>query len=165
MKVTEKSIKIVEYNCNNYSKADIEMIFFEYSTIFDARDKQNIIDILKSSSSKTHIKYVAIIDSTLVGFISATHPSDSNNIWFLSILAVKKGFQGYGVGRALIKTIENYISTTMAKRIYIDTCESDSLENQNTKAFYLKMGYKEVGRIPNYYDLGEDIVYYYKELH
>jgi len=63
------------------------------------------------------------------------------------VLSVKLEFQGRGIGKALMKKVEQDVSKKYDKiRLHV--------RNWNTKAmtFYLKLGYKPIGIIKNLYE-------------
>ena len=82
--------------------------------------------------------------------------------WDLYWIAVTPGTQGKGVGTALIKEVEGRLTQSNARLLIIETSSRPPYDP--TRAFYLKRGYREVARIPDFYEAGDDRVIYAKNL-
>lgn len=65
----------------------------------------------------------------------------------LNLLAVDARYQGMGVGRGLVEWLEH--SARIAGTFIISL--EVRLSNQGARAFYRKLGYTELARIPRYY--------------
>ena len=62
-------------------------------------------------------------------------------------LAVKKKFQGQGLGTKLMKFIEKYAKKNGFRKVYLYTGKNMKL----TRKFYKKIGYKLINEFPEYY--------------
>jgi len=60
-------------------------------------------------------------------------------------IAIRKGYRGIGIGTKLIQTLINESKKMGLEILVLDVFDV----NQPAKALYKKMGFKEVGRIPN----------------
>ncbi|ACX73567.1 ribosomal-protein-alanine acetyltransferase [Methanocaldococcus vulcanius M7] len=96
--------------------------------------------------------YVAEIDGKVVGYILGSMEWGNGHI---ISLAVKKEYRGLGIGKILLKTLENYYFNT-AKCNYIVL--EVRVSNTVARKFYYKMGYKDRKLLPNYYEDGEDAI-------
>jgi ribosomal-protein-alanine acetyltransferase len=70
----------------------------------------------------------------------------------LNLLAVQPGFQRHGIGRQLIDWLEASARTAGIFTIHLELRAG----NDAARRFYEKLGYREVGRRPAYYDGRED---------
>ncbi len=95
--------------------------------------------------------YVAEINNKVVGYILGTF--DWGNGHIVS-LAVKKEFRNLGIGKRLLKTLENYFFSVGCDYIVLEV----KVSNRIARLFYYKMGYRDRRLIPNYYEDGEDAI-------
>lgn len=112
----------------------------EYWRIYkDKWTHTNGIKTLKYYSKYGDI-HVAEIDNKVIGFVVA-HKEYYNNGENLHVqeLVVKKEFQGKGIGKALMKKLEDYCRNNKIKGLYLST-------NKKAPAFYF---YKKLGYIPS----------------
>jgi len=70
----------------------------------------------------------------------------------LNLLAVKPGYQRLGIGRQLIDWLEASARTAGIFTVNLELRAA----NDSARAFYEKLGYREVGRKAAYYDGRED---------
>ncbi len=77
-------------------------------------------------------------------------------------LAVAKAWQDQGIGRQLLSRMEQMIRGAKGGIIYIETAGRPLYEP--TRQFYLRQGYLEVARIPDYYADGDDRIVFMKKL-
>jgi ribosomal protein S18 acetylase RimI-like enzyme len=78
--------------------------------------------------------------------------------WDLYWIAVDPARQGEGVGRALLVAAEDAIRAEDGRMLLIETAGKASYEK--TRAMYLACGYREIARVPDFYDVGDDKVVY-----
>ncbi len=77
-------------------------------------------------------------------------------------MAVAPAEQGKGYGKRLVGWVENKIKELAGRMIIIETSSQPKYEP--TRRFYLRLGYHEVARIPDFYRRGDDRVIYTKHL-
>ena len=82
--------------------------------------------------------------------------------WDLYWIAVSPAAQGLGVGTVLLKEVEGRLTRLNARLLVIETSSRPPYDP--TRAFYLKKGYREVARVPDFYEAGDDRVIYAKTL-
>ena len=70
----------------------------------------------------------------------------------LSLLAVQPGYQKQGIGRQLLEWLEASARTAGIFAVQLELRAT----NDSARLFYEKLGYREVGRKPAYYDGRED---------
>lgn len=73
-------------------------------------------------------------------------------------IAVDPAIHGQGVGRALLSACEKDVRRRGGRLLLIETEGTPAYES--TRRFYLRAGYLELARIPNYYrELADKVVY------
>ena len=77
-------------------------------------------------------------------------------------IGVSAASQGRGYGRALLEQAERQIRRQRGRVIIIETSGRPLYDS--TRGFYLKTGYREVARVPEFYAAGDDRVIYSKRL-
>ncbi|MBI5432834.1 MAG: GNAT family N-acetyltransferase [Planctomycetes bacterium] len=77
-------------------------------------------------------------------------------------IAVDKSLQGHGIGKALVRSVEDVVGAERGRLILIETGGKPSYAAQ--RAFYLSAGYREVARVPDFYEDGDDRVIYQKRV-
>jgi ribosomal protein S18 acetylase RimI-like enzyme len=77
-------------------------------------------------------------------------------------MAVSPRHQGHGYGRALVAWLEARVRELGGRLIIIETSSMPKYEP--TRRFYLGLDYKEIARIPDYYQDGDDRVIYVKRM-
>jgi ribosomal protein S18 acetylase RimI-like enzyme len=83
----------------------------------------------------------------------------SHNLYWI---AVHPDYQGRGLGKALMREAERLIRAAGGTRIYIDT--SYKAQYEDTRAFYLSLGYELDALLKDFYSPGDDKVIYRKLL-
>ncbi len=77
-------------------------------------------------------------------------------------IAVNPNVQSKGIGSGLISYIEEYLKGKAARLILIETSGKPSYEKE--RKFYLKNSYKELVEIKDFYNKGDSLVIYGKNL-
>jgi GNAT superfamily N-acetyltransferase len=77
-------------------------------------------------------------DGQVVGFSIAD--SDTNSVWALFVLP---GYEGQGIGRALLDAAVGWLWEQGAQRIWLDTAPRSRADR-----FYRKLGWQAVGTTP-----------------
>jgi ribosomal protein S18 acetylase RimI-like enzyme len=75
-------------------------------------------------------------------------------------IAVDPAHHGSGAARALMSAVESEVAADGGRLILVDTASKPSYAR--TRAFYEKIGYREVSRIRDYYRPGDDRITYEK---
>ncbi|MDD3647913.1 MAG: GNAT family N-acetyltransferase [Candidatus Dojkabacteria bacterium] len=68
-------------------------------------------------------------------------------------VAVHKNYRRKGLASRLLKTAENFVKKHRGRYLHILTCDIPSYTPART--FFVKNGYEQVGKIPDYYVPGE----------
>ena len=77
-------------------------------------------------------------------------------------IAVDPDFQEKGAGSKLLSFLDEVVKSEGGRLILADT--STIPQYEKTQRFYLKNGFKEVARVPDYYYPGNDRVTFWKKL-
>jgi ribosomal protein S18 acetylase RimI-like enzyme len=75
-------------------------------------------------------------------------------------MAVSRKEQGKGLGKAMVRWLEEEVRKAEGRMIVIETSSQPRYEP--TRRFYLHLDYKEVARVPDFYKPGDDRVIYAK---
>ncbi len=62
--------------------------------------------------------------------------------------------RGLGFGRALMHWVEQSVMSSRGRLLIIETSSKESYKN--TVGFYSSIGYEEIARIKDFYDIGDD---------
>ncbi len=81
------------------------------------------------------------------------------NLWWIG---VHPAAQGSGAGKALLSHVEDVAAKGGSRVIVIETSDQPPLAR--ARAFYVKAGYSERGRIPDFYGSGEAKVVFSRSL-
>lgn len=137
---------------------------------------ESAIQAILNSIDKSKINIIAINESeTVLGWICGVEQYNAN-IWTIQPIVVKKEYQRKGIGKLLVCKFENLVAlrkgitiilstgdgknrtTLSGKDIYQDIFkEIENIKNLNNSPyeFYLKLGFKIVGVIPDSYGFGK----------
>jgi ribosomal protein S18 acetylase RimI-like enzyme len=69
-------------------------------------------------------------------------------------IATDPGMQGQGIGKALMACVEARIRDLQGRLLIVETSSKDSYVD--TVSFYRRLGYREVSRVQDFYDRGDD---------
>lgn len=86
----------------------------------------------------------------------------TRNTWDIYWLAVHPQMQRQGLGSKLMRQAESEICRCSGRLVLVETSSQDLYEP--THRFYLSQGYREVSRIADFYDVGDDKVTFAKVL-
>lgn len=81
------------------------------------------------------------------------HASDVWNLWWIG---VTRGSLGTGAGRQLLHHAEKTVASHGGRVLVIETSDAEALAR--ARRFYEVQGYRECGRIPDFYSEGESKV-------
>jgi len=75
---------------------------------------------------------------------------------------VDKSTQAKGLGAKLMRHVEEEIQAAGGRVIVVETSALPNYEP--TRRFYLRLGYKQVATIPDFYADGDDMTVFWKRL-
>lgn len=86
----------------------------------------------------------------------------TNATWNILMLLVSKDSQGKGIGSALIEAAQASFARENARLLIVETSGTDGFEG--AKRFYSACGFREVARIPHFYDTNDDKIIFTKSI-
>lgn len=101
-------------------------------------------------------------DGKLLGYVCFGPTPLTAGTWDLYWLAVSPEAQNLGVGSQLLEEVEGRLARTDARLVIVETSSQPLYEP--TRRFYLRRGYREVARVPDFYTDGDDRVIYSKRI-
>lgn len=104
-----------------------------------------------------------IADGQIRGFIILGRIPLTVSGWDIYWLVVDKDYQGRGIGKSLIARAEAYI-LSHDRRASLRVETSTRLTYAHARNLYARCGFQELGRIKDFYDEGDDVVIYYKQI-
>ena len=102
-------------------------------------------------------------DGKLLGYACYGPTPCTLGTWDLYWIAVAPRTQRTGVGTRLLQEVERRLARDSARLVLIETSSQPVYEK--TRRFYLRHGYPEVARVPDFYSEGDDRVIYAKRIH
>jgi ribosomal protein S18 acetylase RimI-like enzyme len=98
----------------------------------------------------------------LVGYVCYGPTPCTAGTWDLYWIAVSTDQHNAGVGTLLLLEVERRLARTDARLVIIETSSQPLYEP--TRQFYLRRGYDEVARVPDFYAEGDDRVVFAKRI-
>ena len=134
------------------------------STLFAAEDAEFLRGVfdghLEAGSESRCI--VATVDGRVIGIAYARPEEATDRVWDLTMIGVRASEQGNGIGRALMRRVEDDLAGEGQRLVLVRT--SDTARFAATRAFYERLGYDEVARIPEYWAVGDALVVFRRAL-
>ena len=117
---------------------------------------------LSDPGQEEYLFSVAEFGGEVAGYACWGETPCTRGTYDLYWVAVAPETQGKGVGRALMAFAENAMREAGGR---LSVVETSGLPNyEPTRAFYLRIGYREEARIRDYYQPGDDLVIYTRPL-
>jgi ribosomal protein S18 acetylase RimI-like enzyme len=101
-------------------------------------------------------------DKQVTGFIQLSPAPITRGSWYVYWIAVHKDAHGQGIGSNMLSAAERAIKAEGGRQIIIETSASPLFAS--ARKLYLKVGYKLVAKVPDYYADGDDKCIYLKRL-
>lgn len=86
----------------------------------------------------------------------------TDRVWALTMIAVDPRAQGTGRGEALLRFVEDDLRRKDQRLLVIETSSTAAFDS--TRRFYARRGYDAVATVPSYFEDGDDMVLFYKDL-
>jgi ribosomal-protein-alanine N-acetyltransferase len=97
--------------------------------------------------------FVAVCDGAVAGFVVGGLEDTGENIYgHLCNLGVSPRYRRRGIGKLLVRRTEHQFATELATGVQLEV----RVSNNDAQRFYLRMGYRPVFAIDQYYANGED---------
>lgn len=114
---------------------------------FSAKDKAR--QAIYEGISNNELIIATDDDNDFLGFLWYIPKGAFHSFPYLHIIAVRKQYRNQGIGKMLLKYFEDTICKN-SKKVFLVVADF----NPEAKRLYEKVGYCEVGRIPNLYKTG-----------
>jgi ribosomal protein S18 acetylase RimI-like enzyme len=98
----------------------------------------------------------------IVGYAYYAEASMTDRTWYLWWIAVDPTTQGKGVGKTLMRHVEDDAKRCGARLMFIETSSVPLYEP--TRQFYLRIGYEQEALLRDYYSDGDGLVVFRKRL-
>ena len=123
-----------------------------------------LVDIILKDPNQKDYKIDCMVDSQdqLLGYLCYGHVPMTRGTFDLYWIGVDPTFQGQGIGSRLVDFLEEVLRGTGGRMILADT--SSIPEYEKTRQFYREKGFREVARVSDYYDEGNDRITFCKRL-
>jgi len=145
---------------------------------------QDAMDEIKELLVPGNTMLAAVEDGVVIGFGGILAPTYSGNVFELHPLAVRKDKRGMGIGRAIVTALEDEARRQGGLTIHLgadDELGETSLTNADLygdlpgnlinfnpgthqSGFYLRLGYKIIGVMPDANGIGKPDIYFGKRL-
>jgi ribosomal protein S18 acetylase RimI-like enzyme len=123
-----------------------------------------LIDIVLGDKSQKDYRIVCAVDNQdqPLGYICYGPIPMAQGAFDLYWIVIDPGVQGQKIGSELLDYLEEEVKGLRGRMILADTSSIPSYGK--AQGFYLKKGFKETARIPDYYWEGNDRITYCKRL-
>ncbi len=120
------------------------------------------IDIVFDQPEQKDYSELVIEDASgrVAGWMSWGPTPMTQGTYDLYWIAVAREAQGQGLGKVLVRWLEDHVRREKGRLILIETASQTDYES--TRQFYLKQDYREAARIRDYYKPGDDRIIYAK---
>ncbi len=109
-----------------------------------------------------YVLLAAEVNGETMAFAAIGPASMTVSAWYLYWICVHPKVQRSSVGRVLQASIETLVAKSGGNRLVLET--SGRPDYDRSRRFYENAGFVEVGRIPDFYRLGDDCVVYCKTI-
>jgi ribosomal protein S18 acetylase RimI-like enzyme len=134
------------------------------STLFDSEGAEflrSVFDAHLAAGSESRC-LVATVAGRLVGVVYARPEEATDRVWDLTMIGVRAEAQGDGIGRALMRRVEEGLAAEGQRLVLVRTSGTERFAP--TRAFYRSLGYDEVARIAEYWTVDDDLVVFRRAL-
>lgn len=116
-----------------------------------------LIDLaLEKPEQPDYVFKVAESDGAVLGYICYGPTPMTDATWDLYWVAAAPEARGKGVGKALVKAMEDDLRARSARQIRIETSSQEAYGT--TRDFYARNQFVEQARLKDFYKLGDDLV-------
>jgi GNAT superfamily N-acetyltransferase len=120
------------------------------------------MELVDADASEGYRFVVAEVEGEVAGYACFGPTPLTIGTWDLYWIAVDPAMQGRGIGRDLMSAVENMVRTEHGRMILIETGGKASYGA--TRHAYIAWGYREIARVPDFYEPGDDKVIYQRQV-
>jgi GNAT superfamily N-acetyltransferase len=121
-----------------------------------------LIDIALADPGGEYHALVAELDGRLAGYVCYGPTPMTDGTWDLYWIVTHPQARKHGVGRALVRSMEDELRRCGARMVRVETSQLDSYGAAHR--FYERLHYPVVAQLPNFYRTGEDLLVLLKQL-
>jgi ribosomal protein S18 acetylase RimI-like enzyme len=122
---------------------------------FEVTVAREVIDSCLNCGKISDYSILVVEDNAeIAGYICYGPTPLTDGTWDIYWEVVARGKRGSGIGGSLIKAAEKEIRKARGRLALIETSSTPSYSK--TRQFYNHHSYKEVARIPDFYEYGDD---------
>jgi ribosomal protein S18 acetylase RimI-like enzyme len=140
-------------------RAPIERILRE-SGAFREDEIAVALELVDAPVEEGYRFLVAEVGGEVAGYACFGATPMTRGTWDLYWIAVDPRRQRGGIGRALLRAAEEAVRREGGRQLLVETAGKESYAP--TRAMYSACGYREVARVPDFYEEGDDKVIYVK---
>jgi ribosomal protein S18 acetylase RimI-like enzyme len=115
-----------------------------------------LIDGAIASPDGDYRALVCCDDERVVGYVCYGPTPMTESTWDLYWIATHRIARGKGVASRLVDAMERELADLGARTVRIETSQMEAYGA--ARSFYSRIAYHEVGRIPDFYKLGDDLI-------
>jgi GNAT superfamily N-acetyltransferase len=158
--------EIIHYR-NHVLENDIKILplLTQSTGFFNAEEVDIVEELVTETLTKPDSGYlwqVAEIEGVTAGFTCFGRIPGSEHSWDLYWIVVGKEFQGFGLGKKLISTTEEFVRAQGGKLLIAET--SGKPQYESTRQFYLRCSYLLEATIQDFYAPNDDKNFFIKRL-
>jgi ribosomal protein S18 acetylase RimI-like enzyme len=134
---------------NMFTPAEIDVAEEQIDIVFDQPQQKDYNELVVEDAS-----------GRVAGWMSWGPSPMTEGTYDLYWIAVDPAAQGQGLGKTLVRWLEDRVRRERGRLILIETASQTDYEP--TRQFYLKQDFREAARIRDYYRPGDDRIIYAK---
>lgn len=130
---------------------------------FDADGLEHVESTLDSHfENPDEAIWLTALDDEPVGVAYCSPEPVTSGTWNLLMLWLKEGFEGKGLGKALVVEVEKELKKRDARLLIVETSQLPEFEA--ARAFYANYGFKLEAEVANFFEHGDNKLIYTKSL-
>lgn len=136
-------------NLRKYRREDLEVLAAIDSECFEQGVAYSLAELGFFVEHPESIARVAVLDGVIAGFVVGRLGCDG--VAHVITLDVVEPARRKGIGRKLMEALHRLFRLRSARRVALEVAES----NGAARSFYTRLGYREAGRLTDYYGPGK----------
>jgi len=132
------------------------------SELFPSEMLDDMISDYLNNESSADIWFTTTVNGTPISIAYCAPERMTEGTYNLYAIAVRKDFQGKGIGKKMMEYLENLLVQNGNRVLIVET--SGKSEFALTREFYIKCNYVKQAVIPEFYEEGDDKVVFWKKL-
>ena len=132
------------------------------SGLFPSEYLEDMISDYLNNPDSEDIWFTFIDKNLPVGVGYCAPEKFTEGTYNLYAIGVKKELQGQGIGRQMMKFIEDHLKETKKRILIVETSSGDDFKL--TREFYKKIDYEEIATIKDFWKEGDDKIIFWKKL-